>query len=267
MLTPLKPTLRPKRRPTSLRALAAVLALSAALATAALALASAHLSVGGQTVSTDVRLIGGRPFVPLADMARAMNGTVVRHAGGGYEIKTGGAAGGDTTTPTDGAPAAPDAAGGANEVRGTRGKVGQMLFTGKWRFEVVGVDRAAAYDSKYLPDAQNFTPTGNTEELVIVRCRLKNGQKTTQTAMLSPIHPHNSALTDDQGQSYPPRDFDKRVASTDEGPPLLPGAQTDFALLFSVPKGTALKDLVFSLQNAYEDTPDGGTDVRVSLAP
>ena len=43
------------------------------------------------------------------------------------------------------------------------------------------------------------------------------------------------------------------------------GAQTDFAVLFSVPKGTALKDLVFSLQNAYEDTPDGGTDVRIAL--
>ena len=257
----LLPTLLPTLFRSPARALAAGLVLTVGAATAAFALASARLSVGGQTVSTDIRILGGRPYVPLADMARAMNGTAVHHAGGGYEIKMGGV---DTTTPGDSAPAA-DAAGGASEVHGTRGRVGQMLFTGKWRFEVLGVDRATAYDSKYLPDARNFVPTGDTEELVIVRCRLKNGQKTAQKAMLSPIHPHNIALTDNEGQSYAPTDFDKRGGSTDEGPNLLPGAQTDFAVLFSVPKGTALKDLVFSLQNAYEDTPDGGTDVRIAL--
>jgi len=247
---------------TRTRALAAVLVLTAGAATAALALASARLTVGGQTVSTDIRILGGRPYVPLADMARAMNGTAVRHAGGSYEIKRDGV---DTTTPSADV-VTPAPAGGADEVHGTRGKIGQMLFTGKWRFEVLGVDRAAAYDSKFLPDARNFTPAGDTEELVIVRCRLKNGQKTAQKAMLSPIHPHNIALTDNEGQSYAPTDFDKRGGSTDEGPNLLPGAQTDFAVLFSVPKGAALKDLVFSLQNAYEDTPDGGTDVRIALA-
>ena len=83
--------------------------------------------------------------------------------------------------------------------------------------------------------------------------------------MLSAIHLHNSALTDDQGQSYAPLAFDKHTDSTDEGPNMLPGSQTAFAVVFSVPKGTKLKDLVFSLQNAYEDTPDGGTDVRISL--
>ena len=247
---------------TRIRALAAVLVLTAGAATAALALASARLTVGGQTVSTDIRILGGRPYVPLADMARAMNGTAVRHADGSYEIKRDGV---DTTTPSADV-VTPAPAGGAGEVHGTRGKVGQMLFTGKWRFEVLGVDRVAAYDSKFLPDARNFTPAGDTEELVIVRCRLKNGQKTAQKAMLSPIHPHNIALTDNEGQSYAPTDFDKRGGSLDEGPSLLPGAQTDFAVLFSVPKGAALKDLVFSLQNAYEDTPDGGTDVRIALA-
>lgn len=236
----------------------AALVLTAGLATAALAQTGMRLIVDGRTASSDVRIIGGRPFVPLADMARAMGGTAVRN-GGTYRIVTGST---DTTTPTT----TPDVAGGASEVRGTRGKVGQMLFTGKWRFMVVSVARAAAYDSQYLPDKQNFTPTGDTEELVVIKCRLKNGQTSTQTAMLSAVHPHNIALTDDQGSSYAPRDFDKRGGSTDEGPKMLPGAQTDFAVLFSVPKGTVLKDLVFSLQTAYDDYPDGGTDVRISLA-
>lgn len=245
---------------TSLRLAAGTFTLTVGAAAAVLAIASAHLTVGGHTVSTDIRVIDGRPYVPLADMARAMKGTAVRHAGGSYEIQTGRT---DTTT-TDEA-AAPVKAGGANEVHGTRGKIGQMLFTGKWRFLVVGVERASTYDSLFLPDKQTFAPKGDTEELVIVRCRLKNGQKEASTAMLSAIHPHNIALTDEQGQSYAPTDFDKRGGSTDEGPSLLPGAQTDFAALFSVPKGVVLKDLVFSLQNAYEDTPDGGTDVRISL--
>ena len=232
----------------------AVLAATAGLATAALAQTGMRLIMDGKTASTDIRIIGGRAYVPLADMARAMNGTASRK-GGEYTITTGSA---DTTTPT--------VAGGAGEVHGTRGKIGQMLFTGKWRFMVVSVDRAAVYDSLYLADKQNFTPAGDTEELVVVKCRLKNGQTSTQSAMLSPIHPHNIALADDQGASYAPTAFDKRGGSTDEGPKMLPGAQADFVVLFSVPKGTTLKDMIFSLQNAYEDYPEGGTDVRISLA-
>jgi hypothetical protein len=226
----------------------------AGVATTALAQSGIRLIAGGKTVSTGIRLIGGRPFVPLTDMARAMNGTAVKRPDGGYEIVIEGA---DRTAPV--------VAGGANEVRGTNGKIGQVLFNGKWRFAVLSVDRAATYDSQFLADKQTFTPAGDTEELVVVRCRLKNGQKTAQKAMLSAIHPHNIALTDDQGQSYAPKDFDKRGGDTDTGPSLLPGAQTEFAVLFSVPKGAALKDLVFSLQTAYDDYPNGGTDVRISL--
>ncbi len=239
----------------------ATLVVTLGLATTAGGLGKAGLSliIRGKTVSSEVRIIEGRPFIPLSDMAKAMNGTVVKHKAGGYEITFGSV---DTTTPD-----AHPVAGGANEVRGTQGKIGQVIFTGKWRFSVLSVDHAANYDSQFLPDKRTFVPSGDTEELVIVRCRMKNGQKDTQMAMLSPVHPHHTALADNQGQSYAPMDYDKRGGSTDEGPKLLPGAQTEFAVLFSVPKGTVLKDLVFSIQNAYEDTPDGGTDVRITLAP
>lgn len=239
----------------------AALAVTIALATAASALAldELRLIVGGKTASTNIRMIGGRPYVPLADMARAMNGTVFKRTRGDYEITLGG-----HTTPKTGGAAV---AGGANEVRGTQGKIGQVLFNGKWRFSVLSVDRAASYESQFLANKRAFAPSGDTEELVIVRCRMKNGQKDSQMAMLSPIHPHHTGLADNQGQSYAPMDYDKRGGHTDEGPKLLPGAQTEFAILFSVPKATVLKDLVFSIQNAYEDFPEGGTDVRISLAP
>lgn len=84
--------------------------------------------------------------------------------------------------------------------------------------------------------------------------------------MLGYIHPHNTQLTDEQGQSYAPIEYDKCGGATDEGPSMLPGSQTDFAVLFSVPKGAVLKDLIFSLQTAYDDYPNGGTDVRITLA-
>jgi hypothetical protein len=251
--------LRETTRKRTLRTAAALFA-TAALATTAGALGQAtlRLIIGGKTASSDIRIIDGRPYVPLADMAKAMNGAAVKHKGGGYEITLGSV---DTTTPEAGA-----VAGGANEVRGTRGKIGQVLFNGKWRFSVLSVDRAASYDSQFLPEKRTFTPNGETEELVIVRCRMKNGQNATEVAMLSPIHPYHTALADNQGMSYAPIDFDKRGGHTDEGPSMLPGSQTEFGIVFSIPKGTVLKDLVFSIQNV-EESPDGGTDVRISLAP
>lgn len=242
-----------------LRTTAALFA-TAALGTAAGALGQAtlRLIIAGKTASTDIRIINGRPYVPLADMAKAMNGAAVKHKGGGYEIALNNV---DSTTPK-----ANPIAGGANEVRGTRGKIGQALFTGKWRFSVLSIDRAASYDSQFLPEKRTFIPNGDAEELVIVRCRMKNGQNATQSPMLSPIHPHHTALTNNHEESFAPIDYDKRGGHTDEGPTMLPGSQTEFAILFSVPKGTALKDLVFSAENV-EESPDSSTDVRISLAP
>lgn len=241
-----------KRRRPLRPTLWAASTLLLALAAVALAQSVTRLTINGRTASVDVRSIDGRPYVSLRDMARAMGGHLVRSSSG-YAIETD-SVGGDT-----------EPAGGANEVHGSRGSLGQMLFTGKWRFEAVSLSRSSSYDSQYLPDHQTFSPSGDSEELVVVQCRLKNGQTSAQKAMLSSVHPHNIALTDDRGQSYSPVAFDKRTDSTDEGPKMLPGSQTDFCVLFSVPRGTRLRDLVFSLQNAYEDTPDGGTDVRINL--
>jgi len=253
------PRLQETSRKRTLRAAAALL-FTAALATTAGAVGQGalRLLIAGKTASTDIRIIDGRPYVPLADMAKAMNGAAVKHKGGGYEITLGSV---DTTTPE-----AATVAGGANEVRGTRGKIGQVLFNGKWRFSVLSVDHAASYDSQFLPEKRTFTPNGDTEELVIVRCRMKNGQNATKVAMLSQIHPYHTALANNQGESYAPIDYDKRGGHTDEGPTMLPGSQTEFGIVFSVPKGTVLKDLVFSVQNV-EEAPEGGTDVRISLTP
>jgi hypothetical protein len=210
-----------------------------------------HLTMNGKTLSNDVRVINGKSYVPVQDMARALNGKAVK-TDSGYEIQT--------EKPNDG-----DTAGGGTAITGTKGTIRQMVMTGKWSFEVVEVTHAASFDSLYLPVHQTFMPSGPSEELVVIHCKLKNASKGTLKPMMSAIHPHNIALADEEGQSHPLLAFDKHAANPDEGPNMLPGSITDLNVIFSVPKDTKLKDLVFSLQIAYDDYPDGGTDVRISL--
>ena len=75
------------RRRTPIRVGALVLGVGAA----ALAQSGKSLILNGQVASHDVRLIDGRPYVPLADVARALGQTVVTRAGG-YEITSAGGA-------------------------------------------------------------------------------------------------------------------------------------------------------------------------------
>src|SRR3954470_22446907 len=98
-------------------------ALTLGVTAAAFAQAGRSLILNGAVVSRDVRLIGGRPFVPVADVAQALGQTVVTRAGG-YEIT---------------------AAGGANQIRGLQGKIGDTLFDGKWRFQVLAVEPIDSY--------------------------------------------------------------------------------------------------------------------------
>src|SRR5689334_457235 len=92
-------------------------------ATAALAQAGRTLILNGEVASRDVRVIDGRPYVPVADVAKALGQTVVTR-GGGWEIT---------------------AAGGANQIQGLQGKIGDTLFDGRWRFQVVAVEPVDSY--------------------------------------------------------------------------------------------------------------------------
>jgi len=146
-----------------------------------------------------------------------------------------------------------------------QGKIGDELSTAKWGLQVLSVERRAGYESQVAAEKSTTEPKNAADEVVVIKCRLSNRTQAAQTPMLSPIHPHNTALTDTHGKSYPLLGFDKEGDHTDEGVTLAPGEGTTFAVLFSVPKGTVLGDLVFSLQTAYDDYPDGGVDVRVAL--
>lgn len=240
--------MRPKPQHKYQIAVLAALALSATPS-----LADSTLVINGNATPADVRLLGGTAYVRLADVAKALGMTVVRH-GSAYELIK---------------------AGGANQVEGLSGKVGDTLFNGQWRFQVVSVQTPDSYTTKtpdidlrgistikYDEDAKLLSAaTGY--KLVVIQCRITNGQKSLQTFWLG----HNdvkNALTDTQGESYPPFGYDLEGAPT-QSKPLLPGAGTSFPIFFSVPEATQIKDLVFTLRNNDFSSKALVSDVRVSL--
>jgi hypothetical protein len=217
--------------------------------------ASDTLVINGKVASTDVRAINGSVYVKLADVAKALGMVVIKRADGKYEI----------TKP-----------GGTNQVQGVAtGKVGDVLFDGRWRFQVLSVQTMASYTMKtpsveptsYPADTLNYNRTTQVVQpkprykLVVVQCRMTNGQKSTQTFWLAQKD-GNNALADMEGESHVPVGYDLEGAPI-QSKPLLPGAKTDFPILFIIPENTQLKDLVFTLRN--NDFSQKGNDVRVSL--
>jgi hypothetical protein len=166
--------------------------------------------------------------------------------------------------------------GGANQVSGLTGKVGDMLWDGRWRFQVQEVKETPSYKLNFPSSQQDygrfgtfasedhstrsFTPKpGYT--LIAVKCLAKNGQKTVQQL---DCYPPNlmTALTDDQGNSYPPIVYDMQTEGAWTTKKLLPGSSAPMTILFAVPPGTKLKDLVFSLKN-WSDRKV--TNLRIAL--
>ncbi len=231
-------------------------ALGLALIGGAVAIAAssnAQLMMNGRVASSDVRVINGKTYVPVADVARALGMVVVRN-GNGYEIKK---------------------AGGTYQVQDLSGKVGDVLFDGKWRLQVLsvatpdsfqmrtdaqpyGYDNSATYNGSI-----RFIRPRNGYKLVVLKVHVTNGQKTTQTLWTSiSDKTMRTALADADGQSHAPIDYDYEGAPN-VTQPMLPGASMTFPIIFSVPQDTVLKDFVMTLKN--NDSFARGNDARVSL--
>ena len=212
------------------------------------------LIFNGKVASTNVKTMDGKAYVPLTDVAKSLDMVVVK-VPGGYEIKK---------------------AGGATPISGLKGKIGDVLFDGKWRFQVISAGPVESYTMKhdseidyaiYNPvaelnnDTMTFTPKG-ARELIAVKCRVTNGRNDTHSLWVY-NNDTRTALADTEGESHPPIAYDMDQSEPFNSKKLLPGAKTDFTVLFSVPEGTQLKDLVFTLKTI--DNNDKGNDVRVSL--
>jgi len=168
--------------------------------------------------------------------------------------------------------------GGANQVQGLEANLGQMLFDGNWRFQVLAVQSSDSYTLKvpatapdyakynggaeFDPDTYIFTPKqGNT--FISVDCLAKNGQNSMQQLDFYSDQ-QNTAITDDQENAYTPIAFDMVASSPWTTRNLLPGSGEKLTILFAVPKGTNPQDLVVTLKNWNDHK---GKDIRVHLKP
>ena len=217
----------------------AALALGTSLVSAAPA---TKLKMNGKIASVKLKTIGGVAYVPVADVAKALGQKVVPMAGG-LELKT---------------------ASGTFQVSGLAGKIGSVIQTKKFSFQVLSVETPASYSSRYLKLPSTYTPDSPNETLFIVNCRIKNTLSKAQGPVLNPSYAGNTAIADFDGQSYAPKDYDSRLRSDFSGASMLPGSKVDLALIFSIPKTAKIKDLVFTMTE-YFDPNFKGPDVRISL--
>jgi hypothetical protein len=183
---------------------------------------ASQLYINGELASSGVVTNNGVAYVPVKDVAAALKLTVQKTARG-YELSD---------------------AGGASQVNGVTGKIGDVLWNGFGRFQVVKVIRGKTYTNQFSGDSQQVTPNPEGDDLVVVVCRVKNGTKVTVTCGL----PGGDAvaLTDTDGHSYGPR-TGMSIDCPSRGQDLLPGSAVDFALTFDVPPSAVLKDLVYEL--------------------
>lgn len=168
--------------------------------------------------------------------------------------------------------------GGANQIEGMKGKIGQMLFDGKWRFQVIAMETPAKYMAARKNDVQAdysiYSPVADWDtdrtitpkegnSLIVFRCLVKNGVKEPRALYCVPAFVR-TALTDMDGGSHPPVAFDM-PGSIFQSRKITPGGTLKFAVIFSVPDGAKPKDLIFTLRTIEGGLKDGN-DVRVSLA-
>ena len=209
--------------------------------------AGKDLIMNGQIASTSLLTINGRTYVPVADVAKALNLTVVTKSTSIELI----------------------AAGGAGEVQGLRGKIGDQLFTGMWRFTPISLEQMDSYTTKFDGERTKITPRNDGETLFVLSCRIKNGQKEPREMVFTQRKCGNTALADDQEHSYAPIAYDAHNETGPYGgPKMLPGSAAEFAVIFSAPKGTQPKDIIFTIisdKDLHEEKPGKlGTDLRIS---
>jgi hypothetical protein len=193
-----------------------------------------RVTINGKTVPG--RMVDGSVYVKLTEVAKALDMQVAGKSGA-YELVK---------------------AGGANQLEGVNGKLGEELFTGKWKFLVKDVQRVDKYMLKFADSKFELTADpGN--DLVIVTCRFKNGVRESAYIYFNGMG--NTALTDMDEHSYKTKwgDIPGGVADT-----ILPGAAKDFALVFSVPKSAELKDLIYTIE-PVDVKKFGITNLRISL--
>lgn len=253
----------------------------AGLATAAFAWQRVdQLQHDGKTISTSLRVVDGTLMVPVKDVAAYLGGdlsvqngtatvTTTRKADqpGGTPATnptlSGGVYGG-AATPTFAETRRPDPKEIVVKVGGEADNDGFVL-------KVVGVEDLAkgSYKTQYDPQGRRFSPVQKDDRIVVVKMRIEN--RTGETRRPPLPSSFDATLFDQSGVGTPVLAFDARpLGNPDfaeysplEAPLLTPSGAFEFAAVFSLPKGRALKRLAVALPPASEEK--GGANVIVNL--
>lgn len=215
----------------------AVFALASVGIFAIAGLAGTTITMGEKSVQTDVVMKNGKVYVPLSDMAKLLDMQVNKLATG-YSL---------------------DPVGGAGQVNGLVGKIGDKLNLGYGTYEFKEMYRGKKYIKKFDPG----TVDGREGyDVVAIQIRFKNATKSKVT--IDPFGDENTAITDTDEHSF--QQFTGLACDLpNRGPQVLPGAACDFALVFEVPEGATLKDLVYTTK--FYDGPRGANKaVRIKLS-
>ena len=200
-------------------------------------------------ISTQVRTVEGRPYVPLADVARAFNLSWTK-VPSGYDLVT--------EKPAIKVTVAPAPIGTS--------RMGEPLSTGKWQLLPLAIEEVAEYMPRYSSDRYPVQPSGTGDRLIAVRCRVRNLQKERRELSFDErAFGGNTVLLDDQEHAYAPYKYDvhsdENSSSTVH---VMPGLVVDFAVIFSVPAGTRPQAMVYTLGNRDQrNTTGAASDVRV----
>ncbi len=211
---------------------------------AALAFQQRALIINSRVASTDVRIINGRAYAPIADIAKGLN-LVVAVNGGNFELT------------------APD---GTGQLNGLTGKAGDWLFDGGWRFRVNSCVLATEFRGTFEYYGQEEITATEGKSLLIVDYSYKNGNKSSQSFCIG-----DTAIATQDGQSYSLShnnfnfDGDTRFSKA-----VLPGAEARGSLVFIVPNDVKPKDVVLSVGDlaGYEESvkPRKPTVFRVGIS-
>jgi hypothetical protein len=213
------------------------------IAGAAYAQVQRSLVINSKVASNDVRIIDGRAYAPIADVAKAM-GLTVSIRGNTYELVK---------------------AGGSNQLNGLSGNVGDWLFDGGWRFRVDRVYKAQEYSGKFDYYGEKDYTAEDGKTLLIVEYSYRNGNKKMQPFCIG-----DTAVATIDGSAEKPFsnnfNFDgDRFFSK----PLLPGAEGKGALIFKVSPDFEAKDLVMTVGDfaGYDEgvAPKSPSVFRISL--
>ena len=221
----------------------------------ALAQGKSRLTVLQNTVPTDARKIGGKLYVPIADVAKAM-GWKLSVSGGNISLQP---------------PVVPPKNGGNTSLSGSpyAGKLGEEIRTDAVRFTATKLVETDRHERVYIGGVGVGTPVlaGAGEKLVVIHCTLTNATADREQFCFSrDAYAENTALLDVSGESLPPAAVD--VAADELSPPgavALAGATIRFALVFRVPKTWQPKALVYTVVRYRARGQKRGVDVRVNL--